>query len=60
MDGWPILEMRTRLVFLFRLLKVDTVVVFDPWSLYERNPDHYVPAEESNVEDYVRKHAVAL
>lgn len=44
MDGWPILEMRARLVFLFRLLKVDTVLVYDPSMLYERNPDHYVTA----------------
>lgn len=44
MDGWPILEMRARLVFLFRLLKVDTVLVYDPSALYERNPDHYVTA----------------
>ena len=44
MDGWPILEMRARLVFLFRLLKVDTVLVYDPSTLYERNPDHYVTA----------------
>jgi LmbE family N-acetylglucosaminyl deacetylase len=44
MDGWPLLEMRARLVFLFRLLKVDTVVVYDPSALYERNPDHYVTA----------------
>jgi LmbE family N-acetylglucosaminyl deacetylase len=44
MDGWPILEMRARLVFLFRALKVDTVFVYDPSALYERNPDHYVTA----------------
>jgi LmbE family N-acetylglucosaminyl deacetylase len=44
MDGWPILEMRSRLVFLFRLMKVDTVFVYDPSALYERNPDHYVTA----------------
>jgi len=44
MDGWPVLEMRARLVFLFRLLKVDTVLVYDPSALYERNPDHYVTA----------------
>jgi len=44
MDGWPILEMRARLVFLFRALKVDTVLVYDPSSLYERNPDHYITA----------------
>jgi LmbE family N-acetylglucosaminyl deacetylase len=44
MDGWPILEIRARLVFLFRMLKVDTVLVYDPSALYERNPDHYVTA----------------
>jgi len=44
MDAWPILEMRARLVFLFRALKVDTVFVYDPSALYERNPDHYVTA----------------
>src|SRR5579864_1672613 len=37
MDGWPILEMRARLVFLFRMLKVDTVLVYDPSTLYERD-----------------------
>jgi LmbE family N-acetylglucosaminyl deacetylase len=45
MDGWPLLEMRARLVFLFRLLKVDTVLVYDPAALYERNPDHAVTAK---------------
>ena len=44
MDAWPILEIRARLIFLFRLLKVDTVLVYDPSALYERNPDHYVTA----------------
>lgn len=44
MDAWPIAEMRTRLCFLFRLLKVDIVLVYDPSALYERNPDHYVTA----------------
>lgn len=44
MDSWPIVEMRARLVFLFRMLKVDAVIVHDPSALYERNPDHYVTA----------------
>ena len=44
MDGWPMLEMRARLVFLFRALKIDTLLVYDPSGLYERNPDHYVTA----------------
>ena len=36
--------MRARLVFLFRYFKVDTVLVYDPSGLYERNPDHYITA----------------
>lgn len=44
MDAWPVIEIRARLVFLFRALKVDTVMVYDPSGLYERNPDHYVTA----------------
>jgi len=38
-------EMRVRLIFLFRLLKVDTVITFDPWGHYEENPDHYVTGQ---------------
>jgi LmbE family N-acetylglucosaminyl deacetylase len=44
MDAWPLIEIRARLVFLFRLMKVDTVFVYDPSALYERNPDHYTTA----------------
>ena len=44
LDAWPIVEIRARLLFLFRLYKVDTVLVYDPSGLYERNPDHYVTA----------------
>lgn len=44
MDAWPIPEIRARLIFLFRAYKVDTVLVYDPSGLYERNPDHYITA----------------
>ena len=44
LDAVSPLELRLRLIFLFRLLKVDTVVCYDPWSQYEENPDHYVTA----------------
>ena len=44
MDGISVLEMRARLIFIFRLMKVDTVVCYDPWGHYEENPDHYVTA----------------
>lgn len=45
MDGAQMLEMRARLIFLFRLYKVDTILVYDPSGLYERNPDHYTTAK---------------
>jgi LmbE family N-acetylglucosaminyl deacetylase len=44
MDAWPLVEIRARLVFLLRAYKIDTVFVYDPSALYERNPDHYVTA----------------
>src|SRR5437016_7552592 len=33
-------ELQCRLIFLVRLLKVDTVVGWDPWAHDEENPDH--------------------
>jgi LmbE family N-acetylglucosaminyl deacetylase len=45
MDDVSRVEMRARLIFLFRLLKVDTIVSYDPWGHYEENPDHYVTAQ---------------
>ena len=44
MDGTSRPELRGRLIFLFRLLKIDTVISYDPWAHYEENPDHYVTA----------------
>ncbi len=44
MDEYNIQEIKGRLIFLFRMLKVDTVISFDPWDHYEENPDHYVTA----------------
>jgi len=44
MDDISIQELRGRLIFLFRLLKVDTVISYDPWGHYEENPDHYITA----------------
>ena len=37
-------EVMARLIFLIRLLKVDTVVCWDPWAHDEENPDHYMVA----------------
>ena len=35
-------ELICRLIFLFRVLKVDTILCYDPWGHDEENPDHYV------------------
>lgn len=40
LDSVPQAELRHRLILLFRFLKVDTVISFDPWGHYEENPDH--------------------
>jgi LmbE family N-acetylglucosaminyl deacetylase len=45
MDDVARTELRGRLIFLFRLLKVDAVFSYDPWGHYEENPDHYVTAQ---------------
>src|SRR5947207_537221 len=37
-------ELICRVIFLIRLLKVDTVVCWDPWAHDEENPDHYMIA----------------
>lgn len=44
MDDIEIIELKARLIFLFRILKVDTVISYDPWGHYEENPDHYITA----------------
>ncbi|MBK5294238.1 MAG: PIG-L family deacetylase [Acidobacteriia bacterium] len=41
MDGISSLDLRGRLIFLFRMWKVDTVVTFNPWGHGEENPDHW-------------------
>lgn len=45
LDSEPWQDFRGRLILLFRLLKIDTVISYDPWGIYEENPDHYVTAK---------------
>jgi LmbE family N-acetylglucosaminyl deacetylase len=45
MDEISRVEMRARMVHLIRMLKIDTIVCYDPWGIYEENPDHYVTAQ---------------
>ncbi len=42
MDNIARSELRARFIFLFRLLKADIVITYDPTGHYEENPDHYV------------------
>lgn len=44
MDEYNIQDIKARFIFLFRMLKVDTLICYDPWSQYEENPDHYITA----------------
>lgn len=40
LDYCAVIEIRQRLIFLFRLLQVNTVIVMDPYDHYDENPDH--------------------
>jgi LmbE family N-acetylglucosaminyl deacetylase len=42
MDDCAMVEVRSRLIFLFRLLQVNTVVSMDPYNHYDENPDHII------------------
>lgn len=42
MDDCAEVEIRARLIFLFRLLQVNTILVMDPYDHYDENPDHLV------------------
>jgi LmbE family N-acetylglucosaminyl deacetylase len=42
MDNISSLDIRGRLILLFRFLKVNTVISFNPWGHGEENPDHWV------------------
>ncbi len=42
MDNDSIMEIRGRLIFLFRLLKIDTVITYIPFGFDEENPDQWV------------------
>jgi LmbE family N-acetylglucosaminyl deacetylase len=44
MGGVAFNELMSRMIFLIRLLRVNTVVCWDPWAHDEENPDHYMTA----------------
>ncbi len=61
-------ELQCRLIFLIRLLKLDTIFCYDPWGRDEENPDHYVLAHSveaacwmaGRVHDYPEQFAAGL
>jgi len=42
MDDCAEIEIRSRLIFLYRVLQVNTIITMDPYNHYEENPDHLV------------------
>lgn len=42
LDETMTVALRHRLITLFRYLKAEIVISFDPWALYEENPDHRI------------------
>lgn len=42
MDDCAEIEIRQRLIFLFRVLQVNTIITMDPYNHYDENPDHLV------------------
>lgn len=44
MDEYNIQDIKCRFIFLFRMLKIDTLICYDPYGKYEENPDHYITA----------------
>jgi LmbE family N-acetylglucosaminyl deacetylase len=61
-------ELICRLIFLIRMLKVDTVLCWDPWAHDEENPDHYTLARAveaacwmaGRAHDYLEQFAAGL
>jgi LmbE family N-acetylglucosaminyl deacetylase len=42
MDDCAEIEIRARLIFLFRALQINTIIAMDPYNHYDENPDHLV------------------
>lgn len=58
MGGASFNELMSRLIFIIRLVKADTVVSWDPWAHDEENPDHAVTARAVEAACWIagRKH----
>jgi LmbE family N-acetylglucosaminyl deacetylase len=48
MDPIPETEIREKFIRIFRQVKADVVMTFDPWGIYEENPDHTKSAQAAD------------
>jgi LmbE family N-acetylglucosaminyl deacetylase len=53
LDGESVLELRCRLVYLIRRLKVDTILTFNPRVEGERNPDHWMTGQAAEAASWM-------
>jgi len=68
MDDCAEIELRARLIFLFRALQVTTIITMDPYNHYEENPDHLVAARAAEAacwmagtsKDYIEHYRAGL
>lgn len=45
LNGTPFLDIRARLIFIFRSFKIDTVITYNPSTYFEENPDHWITGQ---------------
>ena len=43
--GTPFLDIRARLIFIFRAFKVGTVITYNPSASFDENPDHWITGQ---------------
>ena len=53
LDGESVLELRCRLVYLIRRLKIDTILTFNPRAEGERNPDHWMTGQAAEAASWM-------
>ena len=53
MDDCAEIEIRARLIFLYRMLQVNTIVAMDPYNHYEENPDHLVASRAAEAANWM-------
>ena len=60
MGSIGIQDLIQRFIFLFRAMRVDTIVCMDPWGHYEENPDHYVTGRAVEAARWIAETGIVL